>query len=221
MGLLLANTHLFWHPMADHIRAMQAFAVTKKIDEVCRQHCTVDHDSSPDPFLLCGDLNSDPLSGACRLLTTGSLESNHKDCWNYLDAYKWDVEDNNVWEMVDSGITAEARRSANRCNENVKTSSNVNPPSIELPDSFPTMLSGCQPNPSFTNFSLKFSETLDYVFASQPSKTHTFGFLPKQSAPMPSIQDVKDYISMVRRSLANGLAHVSASLYVFLKDSEP
>ena len=197
----IANTHLFWHPMADHVRAMQAYAAVKKIDEVRHQRQQYDGNSkhSRDPFLLCGDLNSDPLSGACQLLTTRSLSPKHRDCWKYFHEYKWDAEDNDVDEMVESGTTAEERRTANRIDDvNKYLAGGVTPPSIDLPDSFPNILSGCDPNPSFTNFSLKFAETLDYVLASQPSETHEFGFVPHRSAPMPSIKDVEGLVSMVR-----------------------
>ncbi len=182
----LANTHLFWHPMADHIRAMQAFAVVKKIDEI-RQ--------AQDPFLLCGDLNSDPLSGTCKLLTTRIIAADHHDCWNYLDEYKWDVDDNDVDSMVDSGTTAEERRSSHQ--SRLEATTKTSPPLLALPDSFPQIISGCQPNPPFTNFSLRFVETLDYVLASRPSENDRFGFSRKESAPMPCVEDVKEFVSMV------------------------
>jgi hypothetical protein len=201
LGINIANTHLFWHPMADHVRAMQAYAVAKKIDEVRhqRQQRGENNQRPPDPFLLCGDLNSDPLSGAYQLLATRSLSPDHRDCWKDFHDYKWDVDDNDVDDMVESGTTAEERRTANRKDDvdNPPTGGVATPPSINLPDSFPYLLSGCDPNPPFTNFSLKFAETLDYVLASQPSETQKFGFVPHRSAPMPSIKDVEELVSMV------------------------
>ena len=176
--------------MADHIRATQAYAVAKKLDEVRRGK----QEQQQDPFLLCGDLNSDPMSGACQLLTTRRINPDHHDCWNYLHEYKWDVDDNDVEEMVESGTTAEERRSFHK----PKTSMKVPPPCIHLPDFFPQVVSGCQPNPPFTNFNLKYVETLDYVLASQPSEKDEFGFLPRRSAPMPSVKDVEEFVSMVR-----------------------
>ena len=55
--IVVANTHLFYHPMADHIRVMQAYAICHKLDEIRRQG------QHPDPVLICGDFNSGPLSG--------------------------------------------------------------------------------------------------------------------------------------------------------------
>jgi len=198
----LANTHLFYHPMGDHVRAMQACAVAKKIDEVRRQQRDGDENSRapPDPFVLCGDLNSDPLSGACQLLTTRILKPDHHDCWIYLNDYRWDVDDNDVEEVVESGTTAEERRAAARSRADyVKSAATgVKPPSLEMPDSFPNLVSGCQPTPAFSMFSLKYAQTLDYVLASKPSEQHEFGFLPHRSAPMPGAADVEEWIEMVR-----------------------
>lgn len=55
--IVVANTHLFYHPMAGHIRLLQAYAVCHKLDQIRRQ------DTEPSPLLICGDFNSDPLSG--------------------------------------------------------------------------------------------------------------------------------------------------------------
>ena len=56
--IVVANTHLFYHPMAGHIRLLQAYAVCHKLDQIRRQDT-----DEPSPLLICGDFNSDPLSG--------------------------------------------------------------------------------------------------------------------------------------------------------------
>eukprot|EP01083_Nonionella_stella_P036759 100293_1 len=108
--------------MADHIRAMQAYVACKKIDEIRRlksSYNTNDKDTDidtnleinnpnqqsspkrPCPFLLCGDLNSDPLSGAAQLLFTRTLHPEHHDCWKNLNEYKWDCGQSDF--MVEHG----------------------------------------------------------------------------------------------------------------------
>lgn len=203
--VVVANTHLFWHPMADHIRALQVYAVSKKIDEVRRKRSRAIENnrrpSSPHPFLLCGDLNSDPLSGACRLLSSRSLAADQHDCWKYLHKYKWDVDNGDVDEMVEHGTTGEQRRTGDG-NDSATTmaaptaDSLAGPLGIELPDTFPVLRSGCKEDPPFTNFSLRFVDTLDYVIASQASEQDEFGFKPIASAPMPSVADVEEFVSM-------------------------
>jgi endonuclease/exonuclease/phosphatase family metal-dependent hydrolase len=44
--------------MAGHIRLLQAYAVCHKLDQIRRQDT-----DEPSPLLICGDFNSDPLSG--------------------------------------------------------------------------------------------------------------------------------------------------------------
>jgi len=57
-SIVFANTHLFYHPMAGHIRLLQAFAICHKLDQIRRMD-----PENPAPLLICGDFNSDPLSG--------------------------------------------------------------------------------------------------------------------------------------------------------------
>ena len=83
--IVVANTHLFWHPKADHVRALQAFAICRKIDELRKGDC---HDND-HPFLLCGDMNSLPSSGIVQCLMTKSLMPESTNCWDNLDSYKW------------------------------------------------------------------------------------------------------------------------------------
>jgi len=261
--IVVANTHLFYHPLADHIRAMQVFVILKKIDEVRHRRCSnsngngngngnssarctfstnldeeVDDNTvhSPYPFMFCGDLNSDPLSGASQLLYTRSLAPDHHDCWKYLYKYQWDYDDGND----NDGMIIEHDKSKYR-NNNDTTTTTVDvttierndttehpssdkimiqtaeklesstdtttttttpcrhpiPPFIKLPDSFPILQSGCKEMPKFTNYAPGFIDTLDYIFGSQASKNDIYGFLPKNSAPMPSIEDVKKFVAMV------------------------
>ncbi len=60
--IVVANTHLFYHPMADHIRVMQAYAICHELDRMRREG------NHPDPVLICGDFNSGPLSGKMSFL---------------------------------------------------------------------------------------------------------------------------------------------------------
>jgi hypothetical protein len=76
------------------------------------------------------------------------------------------------------------------------TTSSVCPPTIVLPSCFPNLASGCITIPAFTNYAVDFVETLDYVFASTPSRRETFGFKPLGEAPMPTEEMVKSFIAM-------------------------
>jgi hypothetical protein len=69
-------------------------------------------------------------------------------------------------------------------------------PTITLPTCFPDLISGCTTIPAFTNYAVDFVETLDYIFASEPSREEKFGFRPLGHAPMPSEEMVKNLVAM-------------------------
>jgi len=199
--LVVANTHLFYHPMADHIRAMQVYVVCKKVDETRRRNA----DPGPYPFMLCGDLNSDPLSGAAQLLFIRYVQPDHHDCWKHLHEYQWDmgsteymVEHEYVGNSVGSSDFKYEEEDFKNAVEDVSALAKPSAPKIELPNSFPILVSGCEEMPKFTNFAVDFVDTLDYIIGSQASKSQVFGFSPKRSARMPTTEEVKQFVAMVR-----------------------
>lgn len=70
------------------------------------------------------------------------------------------------------------------------------PMNISLPSSFPNFLSGYVEMPEFSNYSVGFAETLDYIFASASSPTEEFGLTPVNSAPMLTSEEMQKYESM-------------------------
>ena len=83
-NIVIANTHLFFHPLADHIRALQVFAVCRKCHQVSEKF-------NAKGLIVGGDFNSDPLSGAAQLLFTKCLlpgDSSFLDCWKNLHVMK-------------------------------------------------------------------------------------------------------------------------------------
>ncbi len=200
--IVVANTHLFYHPMADHIRAMQVYVVCKKVDEVRRKSAGT---AAPYPFLLCGDLNSDPLSGAAQLLFNRILQPDHHDCWKHLHEYQWDMgsseymlEHEYIGNSVGSSDLKYEDEEFQNAVEDEDTLSKMPVPIIEFPESFPVLVSGCKEMPTFTNFAIDFVDTLDYILASQPrGNVELYGFSPKQSARMPTTEEVKQFVAMV------------------------
>ena len=202
--LVVGNTHLFYHPLADHVRCIQAFTVCKQLDMV--RHEAATSNGSPSPFVLCGDLNSDPLSGALRLLLNRKVESDHFETWKCLDTYSWEKGEHEYMVMQgyvgnevdpdnDPTYVEDAFEDALDHEFKAKKDGLLTPPSIELPNSFPTLISGYKEMPEFTNFAIDFSETLDYIFASSPTM-ETSGFEPGTSAICPSREEMNPYVAM-------------------------
>jgi 2',5'-phosphodiesterase len=212
--LVIGNTHLFYHPMADHIRVMQAYATCRQIDEVRREGGSPSESSSPPcPLILCGDLNSDPLSGAVRLLLHRQVEADHFETWKNLYEYSWDKGEHDF--LMDHGFVGnqvnakhdpiyvdESFQDANEEQAEVDTEhddpSNGGPPKIELPPCFPNLISGYVEIPEFTNYAVDFTETLDYILASEPDASEqVVGFEAWAAAPVPtSLVMKKEYVAM-------------------------
>lgn len=91
--IYVANTHLYFHPAADHIRLIQVITCTKalqKAEEEFRGSALAQCPPSPitthQPdvaLVFCGDFNSCPCIGAYQFLTTGSVDSSHLDWTKY------------------------------------------------------------------------------------------------------------------------------------------
>lgn len=79
--LLVANTHLYFHPDADHIRLLQAGMCVMYIENVILEEVRRNHVQPEDKMsiIFAGDFNSDPLSGIFQLMTTGNIQPEHKD----------------------------------------------------------------------------------------------------------------------------------------------
>ncbi|GJQ66888.1 hypothetical protein Trydic_g7910 [Trypoxylus dichotomus] len=68
--ILLANTHLYFHPDADHIRLLQGYITIRYLEDI--------HDKLQEKYkdknittIFCGDFNSVPECGIYQLYTTG------------------------------------------------------------------------------------------------------------------------------------------------------
>lgn len=102
--LCVVNTHLYYKPTYPHIRLLQVAIILNHIQKVISQFCSRDADEgvnvqagadhvSPQihvanegmhahpqvAVMFCGDFNSTPRTGLVELLTTGHVDSTHRD----------------------------------------------------------------------------------------------------------------------------------------------
>ncbi|XP_012284829.1 2',5'-phosphodiesterase 12 [Orussus abietinus] len=84
--IVIGNTHLYFHPDADHIRLLQAFYAliyTRSVAESIKKK----YPSKNVSIILCGDFNSSPQDGIYHLMTQNHIPENHKDwCANPEEA---------------------------------------------------------------------------------------------------------------------------------------
>ena len=100
--LCVVNTHLYYKPTYPHIRLLQGAIILNHIQKVMSQFCSGDADEGVDihaggdrvspqiandgiharpqvAVLFCGDFNSGQRTGMVELLTTGRVDSTHRD----------------------------------------------------------------------------------------------------------------------------------------------
>ncbi|XP_057327540.1 2',5'-phosphodiesterase 12 [Microplitis mediator] len=76
--LVIGNTHLYFHPDADHIRLLQSYfsltACQDTADKIRQQY--PEHNVT---MMLCGDFNSTPVDGVYEFVTKNNIPADHKD----------------------------------------------------------------------------------------------------------------------------------------------
>jgi hypothetical protein len=178
-GILVANTHLFYHPLADHIRLMQTFVSLHQLDQERTTDC---------PILYCGDFNTSPTNCAVRLILDRSVPKNFNRLQQHLRAFHW----------------GDCETSAASLN-NIPLDDF---PALEIPDHFPTLVSayGDKP-PLFTHYISSFHGCLDHLFSSLSTAKNKHSLKTMAMAPMPTISDVSRHVAMPSEFLPSD--HVS------------
>ena len=97
--LLVANTHLYYHAEARHIRLLQSTTITHVLEELqaeCSQRA-----GQTVPVLFCGDLNSHTTTGVFDYFRTGELSAEHPD-WvrNASGAVRLDMKHNLHFDSI-------------------------------------------------------------------------------------------------------------------------
>ena len=176
--VVVGNTHLFFHPMASHVRLLQLY--------VCLRQMQVERQGQ-FPVVLCGDLNSSPTSGAARLvfdrvvLPTSGL-TDQGTTWKHLHTFSWDREYKDPSKILKDA---------------------PEPPTIRLPDSFPALCSAYPDLPTYTHYKQNFAATLDYILISQDSlKPVVWAEMPSEeiltkNVAMPSEVLPSDHVCLV------------------------
>jgi mRNA deadenylase 3'-5' endonuclease subunit Ccr4 len=160
--VLVANTHLFFHPLASHIRLIQCFAI-------CHQ-LSLDG-AFGQPFLFCGDLNTS-LENCGLLMMQKLVPKNYRNLKEHLNTFHWE-KDASESEISDDDF-----------------------PELQLPDSFPAVVSGYSERPAFTHYIAGFQGTLDHILMSKSSQQVQVGFRPLRWAAMPTKEQVTSNVAM-------------------------
>ncbi|KAM6928468.1 2',5'-phosphodiesterase 12 [Xenentodon cancila] len=71
--VVVANTHLYWHPKGGNVRLVQMGVALKHLSHV------IGEVAPRAPLVFCGDFNSTPNSGVFQLLSEGVIPPQHAD----------------------------------------------------------------------------------------------------------------------------------------------
>ncbi|KAL8433746.1 hypothetical protein ACSSS7_003664 [Eimeria intestinalis] len=169
---IIANTHLFFHPRASHVRILQVYILSCLLEEFANagiasslfrrieRTCSV---------ILCGDFNCDFASGGHYLLRNKHIPPDHVDWRGGQQAaaiaspsFTWVGQSSEETEGEMFPMTEEMAAAADSDSTAREDGLYLElPPSVHLNDCY----KGC-PLP-FTNYVSGFHATLDHIFASQ------------------------------------------------------
>jgi len=91
-ALVVANSHLFFHPRASHVRTLHAAVILDQLGRAARRHGREGGQDRP-AVVWCGDFNADlndGLPGLADLLQWGSVSARHWD-WREVGSFAMDA----------------------------------------------------------------------------------------------------------------------------------
>ncbi|UPQ97080.1 putative RibB-like alpha/beta DHBP synthase [Chloropicon primus] len=164
--ILVTNTHLYFHPGASHVRSLSVAVMLAYASDLLSRHkllgdCVV---------LICGDLNSEPDTGAIELLAKGSVSREH---YEWLDClrFSWKGRDEEAGFEQDEELKYELDAGSALGGEAVT--------GFYLKNPFGPLTSADGLRSSFTNYVKGYIGALDYIFFNpQGMKLEDFAPLP-------------------------------------------
>lgn len=173
-NILVANTHLFFHPFGGHIRVLQGLCLMRRLKEI---------QASLGPetgVIVCGDFNSRPDSGSFQVMSLGHIEATHVD-WQYGRSFRSEHYAS-VEPKPDNGTpSAEEDEAATA----TMVSSAELPPSRGIDVAHGLDIAHVPSSiPELTHATASFRSTLDYIFYSRDVFEATEGAGTGSSIPM-------------------------------------
>jgi len=194
--VLVANTHLYYHPRGDLIRLIQVEIVLRYLRTRLDYYTTTILSTSKIGVVLAGDLNSCPCIAAYSYLATGSVSREHQDWMVYK------MEDiphcecflkYNYSESKDGGSAAvfpHIAKQMERGEDKSDADADVDKPEdnfagLDLKHNFNFVNATGTSN--LTNFTEGFKAVLDYIFI---DATH---LAVDRVVPLPSLEELSEF----------------------------
>ena len=87
-SLVVANTHLFFHPGAVHLRVLQSRWLLRHADRARRARAAESGGADAVGLVVCGDFNGEPHDGVTRHVADGRLSAGDSD-WALGSVFRW------------------------------------------------------------------------------------------------------------------------------------
>lgn len=87
-AVVVANTHLFFHPGAVHLRVMQARWLLRHADGLRRRWVEAEGGGKEVGLVVCGDFNGEPFDGVIRFVRESVLGAGDGD-WALGSVFRW------------------------------------------------------------------------------------------------------------------------------------
>lgn len=195
--LVIANTHLFFHHDASHIRTMHVAAILREAQELAQEHAApvpaataaaAEQQALLRPAVLfCGDLNSDMndgTPGTVQLLSTGSLAS---DYWDWSAGARFSFETGRDDDARAAALAASSEEPSNEHSKDTPQppSQNVQGADADGEEANATKTIHTAPMPDVTGVDLSLPQTFK---STHPLDTGIF------TNYVPGYQGLLDYI---------------------------
>ena len=141
--VLVANTHLFFHPFGGHVRILQGVCLMRKLAELRASHGCL------PGIIACGDFNSRPDSGSFQVMNSGNIGSAHSD-WQYGKSFRFDKFDEDEATGTIDGPIEKVEPSGPTVGIDLKHGLAI--------EHIPSII------PELTHATASFRSTLDYIF---------------------------------------------------------
>lgn len=167
--LVVANTHLYFHPDADHIRLLQIGFFMSYVEHIFKK-TKVDLNLTDEQIsiVFCGDFNSVPECGIYKLMTERVVPDDFID----FKSSKYELLHSKQFVLKIDFIVDEEQA--------------VTGVTLQQPFNIASAYGA----PQYTNFTVGFSACLDYIFY------HTDLLKVSQLAPLPTEEELKQFTAL-------------------------
>lgn len=190
--LMVANTHLYFHPMGDHIRLLQVAISLRYLETRLQSFRKSVGKGAHIAVVFCGDFNSCPCTAAYNYMVNGTIGRNHPD-WQLF--CKTEIQQCSCNHRVLNVIHEDDEHSQSPA----ETTSE--PVGLDLKHSF-NFSNSCGTRYA-TNVTLGWTGVIDYIFIDSNwlSTQRVISFPPAEQltehVALPSINFPSDHIALV------------------------